>query len=238
MSGGEIAKRLLSPSFREFSLGHILKAVGKSRSRADLGFGLLMPSVFIADLSNELKSLAKRASSQDGTVRNLLHDEILEVQLNETKNELKEALERLEMFERSQSLLKEENSRLSEVIEEFEQSRISARINVAETSARANEVIEVSVVRKWVATLGPVYAEIDRIEEPHRTRLREKLTSELELRGLKPVDLIGQIVEIDPMKHDVLGSSPSGRGQVIELGWMWKGNDSEILVSKSVVLPE
>jgi hypothetical protein len=197
-----------------------------------------MPSVFIADLSDELKSLARRASSQDGTVRNLLHDEILEVQLGETKSELKEALGRIETLERSHKIVADENAKLTQLVNDFEQSRITAQSNAVAVSNRANEVAEVSVVRKWVNTLNPIFKEIERIEEPLRTEIKDKLILELELRGLTPIGEIDQSVAIDLLKHDVLGVATSGQGQVIELGWMWKGNDSQIVISKAMCLPE
>ena len=237
MSDGDIQKRFVGPNFREFALAYILKSIEGSRSRNDLGYGLLMPSAFIADLSEALKSLAKRASSQDGTVRQLLHDELLEVQLDEAKSELNECLERISTLERNQSHLDEENARLLQLVNEFEQSRISARVNDADTSTRANEIVEVAVVRKWVATLAPIFKEIERIQEPLRDQLKEKLNLELELRGLTPIGQIDQVVAIDPLRHDVLGVSTSGQGQVIELGWMWKGNESQIVISKAMCLP-
>jgi hypothetical protein len=234
----ETRQVLNEPKFHtDVVLPAILGLLGKTQARDQLTAALALPSTISMDLAGDYKKAVRRTSASDKHFAGLfldekLHDELEDI--SKANNDLKSTL--ASSLAENDSL-KEQITMLGKRIDDLMRENLQFQNANIEVLSSELDQASIDVARKWATLVTQTLRDISRLPEQENRQLSESVVEGCKAAGLTVIGIPGQKVEIDPVIHDLLGTSATGWGIVSDPGYKWLQNNNEVLLARALVVP-
>jgi len=192
----------------------------------------------LAVLKETTQAFFRILLSKDPLSSDLVSDHALTAELDKLGSENNRIQSEIRNREREVEVLADKVSALESIVVDYEKSRSSSLSSQANSVARDRAQGSIDVIRQWTANLSQVLKEFQGLPLEPRTKAYDRLFGDLVQYSIVPIEKMDEIVRFDPNKHDLLSPSSTGNGKVISPGWLWNNNGSEVMIAKSVLIPE
>ena len=238
-SDKETRRVLNEPKFHSgIVLPAILDLLGKTQARDQLTAALSLPSAISIDLADDYKKAIRRTSAIDKHFAGLFQDERLHDELEEASKSNTELKMKLASIVAENDSLKEKNVILATRIDDLMRENLQFQNANVEALSGELDQASIDVARKWSNLVTQTLRDISRLPEQDNKKLTESVVDGCKAAGLTVIGIPGQKVEIDPVIHDMLGTSSNGWGIVSDPGYKWLQNNNEVLLARALVVPD